>query len=136
MNMQKQITIIGATAGVGLLTMKQALERGHKVITLSRSVSPLNSHPHLTSIQGSATNSEDLKKAITNSDAVIVTLGTGKSMKATKLYTDFATAVIKAQQETQTNVPFIILTGFGAGNSARYQGFILKTLMDLLLGAI
>ncbi len=134
--MSKQITIIGATAGVGLLCVQQGLERGYKIITLSRSTNTLPDHPRLVSIKGSATHSEDIKKAIAGSDAVIVTLGTGKSMKATTLYTDWATALIKAQKETQTTIPFIILTGFGAGNSSHYQGFFIRTLMKVILGAV
>lgn len=134
--MKKQITIIGASAGVGLLCLKQALARGHKVISLSRGTDSLPKHPNLISIKGSATNAEDIKKAIANSDAVIVAIGTGKSMKATDLYTDFAKTLIAVQAEIKTTIPFIILTGFGTGDSSQYQGFFIRTIMKILLGAI
>ena len=118
--MQKQITVIGASAGVGLLCVTQALAKGHKVVALSRTTDSYPNHPNLVVIKGSATNVADLKKAIANSNAVLVALGTGTSMKATTLYTDAATALINAQNETQTQIPFIVLTGFGAGDSPQY----------------
>ena len=134
--MQKQITVIGASAGVGLLCVTQALAKGHKVVALSRTTDSYPNHPNLVVIKGSATNVADLKKAIANSDAVLVALGTGTSMKATTLYTDAATALINAQNETQTQIPFIVLIGFGAGDSPPYQGFFMRNLMKLLLGAV
>ena len=83
-----KITIIGASAGVGLLCVKQALDRNHEVTALSRNLAPLPKHPGLTSIKGSATNASDIKDAIKNADAVIVAIGTGTSTKATTLYSE------------------------------------------------
>jgi putative NADH-flavin reductase len=128
-----KITIIGASAGVGLETTKRALDRNHKVTTLSRSDISLPNHPNLTRIQGSATNKTDLKKSIENADAVIVALGTGKSMKATTLYSGFAKLLVEVQAETNTQIPFIVLTGFGAGESGAYNGFIAKIFFALML---
>jgi len=127
------ITIIGASAGVGLETVKRALGRYHKVLTLSRSEIALPSNENLKTIIGSATNKADLKKSIESADAVIVALGTGKSMKATTLYSDFAKLLSEVQQETNTQIPFIVLTGFGAGESGQYNGFLMKLFFKFLL---
>lgn len=127
------ITIIGASAGVGLETVKIALERKHKVTTLSRSEISLPGNPNLTTLKGSATNKDDLKKAIENADAVIVALGTGKSMKPTTLYSDFAKLLVEVQFETKTQIPFIILIGFGAEESGKYNGFVMKLFFKFLL---
>lgn len=127
------ITIIGASAGVGLETVKRTLERGHKVTTLSRSAMTLPANPNLITLQGSATNKTDLTKAIIGADAVIVTLGTGKSMKPTTLYSDFAKSLVEVEQENSKKIPFIILTGFGAGESGAYNTFIMKLAFRLLL---
>lgn len=127
------IAIIGASAGVGLQCVEIALQRGHHVTTLSRSTESLPQHPRLNCLTGSATNLSALKRAIEQADAVIVALGTGKSTQATTLYTDAAAALIQAQRESGTKIPFIILTGFGAGNSARYQGVFMKLLFRLIL---
>jgi len=127
------ITIIGASAGVGLETAKRALDRKHNVTTLSRSEIALPSNNKLTTLKGSATKIDDLKKAIDKADAVIVALGTGKSMKPTSLYSDFAKLLIEVQTEINAQVPFIVLTGFGAGESGKYNGFIMKLFFKFLL---
>jgi putative NADH-flavin reductase len=127
------ITIIGASAGVGLETVKRALARNHYVTTLSRSDLNLPSNSNLTTIKGSATNKADLKKSIENADAVIVALGTGKSMKATTLYSDSAKLLVEVQSETNTQIPFIVLTGFGAGESGKYNSFLMKLFFKFLL---
>lgn len=127
------ITIIGASAGIGLETVKRALERKHKVTTLSRSEINLTSNANLTTLKGNATNKNDLKKSIENADAVIVALGTGKSMKPTTLYSYFSKLLVEVQQETNIQIPFIVVTGFGAGESGQYNGFIMKLFFKLLL---
>lgn len=126
------ITVIGASAGIGLETVQRALERGHKVTTISRSeISIINEN--LTSIIGNATNPVHLRKAIENSDAVIVALGTGKSMKATTLYTEFASTLLKVQSEKTLKIPYIIVTGFGAGESKKYAPISIKLALNTLL---
>lgn len=124
------ITIIGASAGVGLETVKRALDKNHKVITLSRSPIAI-SDKNLVPLIGSALNKEDLKKSIENTDAVIVALGTGKSMKPTTLYSDFAGMLVETAKK---NIPYIVLTGFGAGNSGDYQpNLLMKLFFKFLL---
>lgn len=127
------ITIIGASAGVGLETVKRAIERNHKVTTLSRSGISVPANENLTTLKGSATNKEDLKKSLENAEAVIVALGTGKSMKATTLYSDFAKLLTEVQQEMNLQIPFIVLTGFGAGDSGAYNSFFMKLFFRFLL---
>ena len=87
----------------------------------------------MKTIKGSATNKDDLKKSIENADVVIVALGTGKSMKATTLYSGFANILVEIQKETNTQIPFIVLTGFGAGESGAYNSFLMKIFFNLLL---
>jgi putative NADH-flavin reductase len=130
------ITILGASAGVGLQCVQRALERKHKVTTLSRTIESMPENPALTCIKGSATDPAFLRKVVTGADAVIVALGTGSSIKATTLYTEAARALIQVQKELKTTVPFIVLTGFGAGNSGQYQGLVAKVFFKLLLEAV
>lgn len=127
------ITVIGASAGVGLETVKRALDRNHRVTTLSRSEIPLPNNPNLIVIQGSATNKTDLKESIEKADVVIVTLGTGMSTKPTTLYSDFAKLLTEVQQETNIQVPFIVVTGFGAGESGLYNTFLMKLFFKFIL---
>jgi|JI10StandDraft_1071094.scaffolds.fasta_scaffold665205_2 putative NADH-flavin reductase len=136
MSNSKNITVIGASSGVGLKSVERALERGHRVTTLSRSPISIAANPNLTVVQGSATNKGDLKKVVANADAVIVALGTGMSTKKTTLYTDAASVLIEVQKELNKNIPFIILTGFGAGESGKYNSFLMKLVFATILKAV
>ena len=95
----KQITILGASAGVGLLTVKQALQKNLAVVALARTAIPIANQPNLVELAGSATSVSDVKKAVTGSDAIIITVGQGNSLKATPLFTDAATALLQALNE-------------------------------------
>lgn len=138
----KNITIIGASAGVGLETVRKALQEGHMVTSLSRSTQTLPHHPNLTIVQGSATHGADIRKAIVGADVILVTIGTGTKIdwqtitKGTTLYTDAATQLLKALDELKMQVPLVVVTGFGAGDSRAYLPFSLKVVIRLLLGRI
>ncbi|MEI7594162.1 MAG: NAD(P)H-binding protein [Bacteroidota bacterium] len=129
-----KIAIIGASAGVGIETVKRALDRKHEVTTLSRSEIQLPSNPNLKSIIGSALNKADFQKTIENADSILITLGTGTNLKATTLYSDFAKLLIELHQESKFKIPIIIVTGFGAGESGKFhKNFIMKLFFRLLL---
>ena len=93
-----KIAVIGASAGIGLETVKLALERNHEVTTLSRSIIELPKNPLLKSIIGDALNKKDLNQAIEGADAVIVTLGTRKNMNQTTLFSEFAKRLVDVQK--------------------------------------
>jgi putative NADH-flavin reductase len=128
-----KITIIGASAGIGLETVKRALERNHEVHTLSRSEINIPIKDRLKSNIGDALNKDDLKIAIHGSEAIIVTLGTGKSMKATTMFSDFAKLLVDIQKETNLKVPCLFVTGFGSGESKNYVGWFVKLFLKYFL---
>jgi putative NADH-flavin reductase len=128
-----KISIIGASAGVGLETLKRALQRNHNVTTLSRSDIASPTEKNWTQIKGSALNKDELKKAIKDTDAIIVALGTGRSTKTTTLFSDFARVLLSLHKEMKIQVPVIILTGFGAGESIKYSGLAGRLFMKLIL---
>jgi len=112
-----KITVIGASAGVGLEVVRLALQKGHEVTSLSRSVEPLPKDHKLHIVQGSSKSADDVRHAIEGAEAILVALGTGNSTKATTLYTDSARALLQVLKETGAIPPLIVLTGFGAGDS-------------------
>ena len=67
------ITIIGASAGIGLETVKRGLNRNHSITTLSRSEIGIEEKKSLNMILGDATNKADLLNSIQNADALIIT---------------------------------------------------------------
>jgi putative NADH-flavin reductase len=130
---QLNISIIGASAGIGFETVKRALDRNHNVTTISRSEIQLEHKKSLIEIHGSAVKKSDLIKSIQNADAVVVTLGTGKNMNATTLFSDFAKLIVEIQRDGKLDIPFIFVTGFGAGESEKYVSWFVKIFLKYFL---
>lgn len=127
-----KITIIGASAGIGLQCTRLAFEKGHEVTTLSRRVVPLPDHAKLKRVQGSATSPNDVRAVVDGADAILVTLGV-KSPFATTLFSDSARLLLQVLQETGSSATLLVLTGFGTGDSWNYNALPMKILFTLLL---
>ena len=127
------ITIIGASAGIGLETVKRGFNRNHSITTLSRNEIEIEEKKSLNMILGDATNKADLINSIQNTDALIVTLGTGKNMKTTTLFSDFAKLILEIHRENKIDIPFIFVTGFGAGESKNYVSWLVKMFLKYFL---
>lgn len=84
-------------------------------------------------ILGDATNKGDLLKAIQNAEALIITLGTSKNMKSTTLFSDFSKLIVEIHRENKIEVPFIFVTGFGAGESKNYVSWLVKMFLKYFL---
>ncbi len=128
-----KLAVIGASAGVGLELVLQLVERGHFVTTLSRSVEAIPDHANIRKIRGSSLNDADVSQAIDGAEAILVTLGTGMSTKATGLYPGSANAILRALEKAAGKPLLIVLTGFGAGDSWNYNSLVMKALFRLLL---
>jgi putative NADH-flavin reductase len=127
------ITIIGASGGIGLEAVKRGLNRKHTITTLSRSEIKLEEKEKLKMIIGDATNKADLLNAIQNAEAIIVTLGTVKNTKSTTLFSDFAKLMVEINRENRIDIPFLFVTGFGAGESKNYVSWLIKLFLKYLL---
>ncbi len=127
------ITIIGASAGIGMEAVKRGLNRNHAITTLSRSEIEIADKNSIHSILGDATNKGDLQKSIHNAEAIIITLGTAKNMKTTTLFSDFAKILVEINSENKIDVPVIFVTGFGAGESQNYVSWLVKMFLKYLL---
>ena len=127
------ITIIGASGGLGLETVKRGLNRKHSITTLSRSEIESEEKKSLKMIIGDATNKANLLNSIQNAEAIIVTLGTSKNMKATTLFSDFAKLIVEIHRENKIDVPLIFVTGFGAGESKNYVPWLVRMFLKYML---
>jgi putative NADH-flavin reductase len=127
------ITIIGASGGIGLETVKRGLIRNHSITTLSRSEIEIEETQSLKMILGDATIKADLLNSIQNTEALIVTLGTGKNMNPTTLFSDFANLIVEIHTENKIDIPLIFVTGFGAGESKNYVPWLVKMFLKYFL---
>jgi putative NADH-flavin reductase len=70
-----KIVVFGASRGVGLKVVEQALEAGHYVTAFVRSVNKFTlQHPNLSVLQGDALDAAAVEKAVAGQDAVISAL--------------------------------------------------------------
>lgn len=130
-----KISVIGASAGIGLEITSLALEKGHDVTALSRRMVPIPDHPKLRRVQGSATDPHDVRTVVEGAEAILVTLGV-KSPFATTLFSDSARLLLQVLKETGSSPTLMVLTGFGAGDSWDYNSRPMKLMFALLLKKI
>ncbi len=132
-----KLTVIGASRRIGKLVVEYALERGHEVRALARSADKLGiEHENLTAITGDALSIEDVGGAVAGADAVILTLGVPRDIRALKPTTLFSSAtqvLIPAMQEAGVS-RLLTVTGFGAGDSDAKLSLLEKIPFRALLG--
>jgi len=76
---QMKVLVFGASRGVGLEVVRQALEAGHDVTAFVRSPGSFSlAHERLTVFEGDALDEAAVEKAIAGQDVVISTLGQSK----------------------------------------------------------
>ena len=114
-----RVLIVGASKGIGLETVRQALDAGHHVRALARSAAAIAvSNPSLEKVPGDALKPEDVEAALVEVDVVIQTLGVGLGdlFRPVHLFSD-ATRLLIATMRSQGVKRLICVTGFGAGDS-------------------
>src|SRR5262249_55712103 len=130
--------IIGASRGIGLETVKAALEAGHSVRALARSARriPIGG-PKLEKMAGDALETATVKRALSGVGAVIQSLGVSAGpeviLKPTRFFSKATRVLVTAMEETHVK-RLICVTGFGAGDSRGRGGFHLA--FHLLLGRV
>jgi putative NADH-flavin reductase len=130
----EQITVIGASRGVGLETVRLAIEKGFKVIAFSRNLDnyPVSS-PNLVLQRGDASSLADVEKAIKGSSAVVLAIGGAITLKKVTLYSKGTITLLNAMKKLKDNPLLIAVTGFGAGESKGHSGFLVNIFLGTLL---
>jgi putative NADH-flavin reductase len=132
------VLIVGASRGIGLETVKRALEAGHKVRALARSARriPID-HSDLEKVAGNALDPAIAKSVLDGVDAVIVTLGVapgpGAIFRPVRLFSRATRILVDLMVEAEIK-RLICVTGIGAGDSRDKGGFLYSVvLLPLLL---
>ena len=131
------VLVIGASKGIGLETVKAALEAGHTVRAMARSAGRiLIRNPNLEKISGDALDHATVKAALEGVDAAVQTLGVaagpGMMLKPVRLFSDATRLLVTAMKETGVN-RLISVTGFGAGDSRHRGGCLYNAAFELFL---
>jgi uncharacterized protein YbjT (DUF2867 family) len=130
------VLIIGASRGIGLETVKAALEAGHSVRALARSARRIRiDHPKLEKMAGDALEMATVKRALTGIDAVAQSLGVSAGpeiiFEPTRLFSKATHVLVTAMQEARVK-RLICVTGLGAGDSRGSGGFLYNVALHLL----
>lgn len=132
------ILVIGGTKGIGLETVKQALERGHAVRAFSRTAGQLAmDYPNLEKMTGDAGKSADVADALVGIDLVVQAIGADHGPRMilgpVTLFSDTTRILVAAMKQAGVK-RLISVTGFGAGDSRRHIGCLQRIPFSLFLG--
>lgn len=132
-----KITVIGASRGIGRKVVDHALARGHSVRALARSADRMGIDAQgFEPVTGDATDPVALARAVEGADAVILTLGVPRDIRALKrttLFSDATRALIPVMAAAGVR-RLLAVTGFGAGDSEAKLSSIEKIPFKLFLG--
>ncbi|NOX17820.1 MAG: SDR family oxidoreductase [Chlorobi bacterium] len=133
-----EITIIGATRGIGKEALKQAVTRFQKVTVLARDPAKIEmQNDNLNIVEGDFIKYDSVKDAIKNADVIVISVGCVPSRKPVTLFSVGAGHIIKAIDELKINPLVIAVTGIGAGDSEGHGSFLYnKVIKPLLLKTI
>lgn len=126
-----KIAIFGASGRTGILTVYQALDKGHQVTAFARKASSVTiQHKNITVIQGDILEYDKVKQAIEGQDVIILALGV-ETRKPTTVLSEGTKNIIRAMEETGVNRLICMSSAGILGNDA---GFLFgKIIMPLFL---
>jgi putative NADH-flavin reductase len=131
------LLVIGASRGIGLETVKCALEAGHRVRAFARSAAAIAvDAAGLEKISGDALDRASVTAAVAGADAVIQSLGAPKTAQsmfvATTLFSRATRILIDAMGAAGVR-RLVAVTGLGAGDSRGHGSFLYESLLFPLI---
>lgn len=134
----KRLLVLGASRGIGLATVAEALERGLTVTALARHASSIQiQHPQLKKLDADVLDAKPLADAIASSDAVIQSLGVAFNRRLITgpitLFSQATALLVKTMQQHHVQ-RLISVTGFGAGSSHAQIHWLQRPAFELLFG--
>ena len=127
-----KVLIIGATRGIGLQVLEQALAANHDVKVLARSPEKITvNYDRLKVVQGDIIDSQTVSSAIEGRDAIINCIGIMPTRKPVSVFSAGIKNVLAAMGPDRGNL-LISVTGVGAGDSRGHGGFFYDKIVQPL----
>lgn len=125
-----RVLVVGASHGLGKETTKAALAEGHRVTAFARHPERVGvSHERLRLLRGDVTSVSDVKKAMRNQQAAIITLGLPVKQAmgfGHSLVLSGGTANVIEAMERAKGKRLILETAIGAGESKHQLGWLYR----------
>ena len=133
-----RVLVIGASKGIGLEVVRQALEAGHEVRAMARSAGKIALRQEgLEKFAGDALKAEDLAAALEGVDVVVQALGVAPGPKMVlgpiTLFSRSTSLLLPAMEKAGVR-RLLSVTGFGAGDSKTRIGCLQRIPFRLFLG--
>lgn len=108
-----KLVVLGATGGIGLEIVKQAVEGGHSVTAFVRSAEKLAKFGnHITVVQGDLLRSHELANVLEGQDAVLSSFGPREPRANGNLLQSFANALTDAMLHSGTRRVIVVSVAF------------------------
>ena len=131
-----KLLVLGATGGTGRQVVTHALDAGHDVTILVRNRGQAGlAPPRLRIVDGDVRNLTQLGEAIRGQEAVISTLGRGKSFKSENVIAESVPAILAAMQ-SQDIKRLLFTSAIGVGDTFRDASLPMKIFARTLLRGI
>ena len=128
-----KLLFIGATRGIGLQVLQQALAKDHFATVLVRSPQKFSlQSERLQVIEGDICNSEAVDRATEGQEVVISSIGIMPTRKPVTVFSTGMQNVLGAMEKNAVK-RLIAVTGIGAGDSRGHGGFFYDKLIQPLL---
>ena len=128
------ITIIGASKGIGKEVLKQSLQAGHNVTVLARNPEKIDiKDENLTIVKGDFLDYDSVAQSVKNADAVIISVGAMPTRKPVNLFSEGTKHLLEAVKQGNIHPLIIAVTGIGAGDSKGHGGFFYDKIFKPLL---
>ncbi len=129
------ITIFGASRGVGFAAAQDAAKRGHRVTTVARSAGA-NARQSGEAIVGNVLDGGVIAQALTGADAVLVALGTGPSTRGEVDICSRGTRLILAAMNAAGLRRIAVVSSYGIGPTRDRRPFPFNVVAATLLKGV
>ena len=126
------ILVIGGSAGIGLETVKLALQRGHTVTMMSRNPDRAGlQHAALSTLAGSILDAHATSDAVQGHDAVVISIGMGPTRKPVTLFSEGARNVLAGMANHNVQ-RLVAVTGIGVAETRGHGTFFYNNILQPL----